>query len=138
MLFLHFRAVRKEAPPALRSGAPWCSSFPRKREPSGVRRTTSTLQTTLDPRFRGDDASVTNRRDASRLALGWLRHFVFWAPTSVSHLRNASTTALASNVGTCGYCASHPSYSGRPNSRIASWLSFGAIDSGTFFTDGPG
>ena len=30
------------------------------------------------------------------------------------------------------------SYSGRPNSLIASWLSFGAIDSGTSFTAGPG
>ena len=39
-------------------------------------------------------------------------------------------------------CAGTPSaifsYSGRPNSLIASWLSFGAIDSGTFFTAGPG
>ena len=33
---------------------------------------------------------------------------------------------------------SHCSYSGRPYSLIASWLSFGAIDSGTSFTAGPG
>jgi hypothetical protein len=31
------------------------ASFPRKREPSGVRHTIATFPKTLDPRFRGDD-----------------------------------------------------------------------------------
>ena len=58
-------------------------SFPRKREPSGVRGETATIPKTLDPRFRGDDGSVSicfHRRNASRgaideagwLAIGWL------------------------------------------------------------------
>jgi hypothetical protein len=34
---------------------------------------TATPQTTLDPRFRGDDASVAHRRDCSDVALGRLR-----------------------------------------------------------------
>src|SRR5437899_12765775 len=96
----------------------------------------------VDPAARGPRrvarAAVSDCRDSSRFALGHPRHFVFCAPTSVSQRRNASTTAFASSVGTCGYCASQPSYSDRPYSRIASWLSFGATDSGTFFTEGPG
>ena len=52
-------------------------------------------------------------------------------------MRNASTCAFASSDWVCGNSASHLSYSGRPNSLIASWLSFGAIDSDTFFTAGP-
>jgi hypothetical protein len=35
------------------------------------------IYTNMDPRLRGDDASVANRRDASRLALRRMRHFVF-------------------------------------------------------------
>jgi hypothetical protein len=36
-------------------------SFPRKREPSGVHGASATLPTTLDPRFRGDDAQHNRR-----------------------------------------------------------------------------
>src|SRR5437773_1688099 len=43
-------------------------SFPRKREPIFVH------GKPLDPRFRGDDAAVSDRCDATRLALGQLRH----------------------------------------------------------------
>jgi hypothetical protein len=36
----------------------------------------ATVKVKMDPRLRGDDASVANRRDASRLLLGRMRHFV--------------------------------------------------------------
>ena len=65
-------------------------------------------------------------------------HFVFCAPTCWSQMRNASTCALGTSDWVCGNCASQPSYSGRPNSLIASWLSFGAIASVTSLTAGPG
>jgi hypothetical protein len=45
---------------------------------------------------------------------------------------------LRRNDCVCGNCVSQPSYSGQPYSLIRSWLSFGAIDNGTFFTAGPG
>jgi hypothetical protein len=44
-------------------------SFPRKRESIGSLRN-------MDPRLRGDDASVSTRRDASRLALGRMHHLL--------------------------------------------------------------
>ena len=65
-------------------------------------------------------------------------YFVFCAPTCWSQILNASTCAEGGSDCVCGKSLSHASYSGRPNSLIASWLSFGAIDSGTFFTAGPG
>src|SRR5947209_7924966 len=65
-------------------------------------------------------------------------HLVFCVPTCWSQMRNASTICLESSGCACGNLAIHPSYSGRPNSLITSWLSFGAIDTGTFFTAGPG
>ena len=108
-------------------------SFPRKRESIFC-----SCHSDLDPRFRGMTHPFPIAPRPARGALGRMRHLVFCAPTSLSQRRYASTTAFASSVGTCGYCASHVSYSGRPNSLIASWLSFGAIDSGTFLTDGPG
>ena len=73
-------------------------SFPRKREPSVFRRKTldprfrgNDATTPLDPRFRGDDANVSNRCEASPLALGHLRHLAIptafiVAPRSVSDL----------------------------------------------------
>src|SRR6267154_530267 len=90
----------------------------------------------LDPRFRGDDAFVSDRCDAPRLALGQMRHLVFCAPTCWSQILNASTCAEGGNDCVCGKSLIQASYSGRPNSLIASWLSFGAIVSGTFFTAG--
>ena len=65
-------------------------------------------------------------------------HFVFCAPTCWSQIRNASTCALGGSDCVCGNSFSQPSYSGRPYSLIASCASFGAIDSDTFFTAGPG
>src|SRR6185503_5893734 len=99
------------------------------------------------------DASSIGATDARRAALlhrdgrpaetggphrDAITHLVFAAPTCWSHSRNISTCAFASSDCVCGNSESHLSYSGRPNSLIASWLSFGAIDSGTFFTAGPG
>src|SRR6266568_647209 len=64
------------------------SSFPRKREPSVV------APKSLDPRFHGDDASVSDRCDASRLALGQTRHF-FFAASAASRAVSFSYDALS-------------------------------------------
>src|SRR5262249_61402516 len=64
--------------------------------------------------------------------------FTFAPPTSWSHFLKAATWPLASSGVSSGAPAIICSYSGRPNSLIASWLSFGAIESGTSFTAGPG
>src|SRR4051812_44025195 len=65
-------------------------------------------------------------------------YFVFAAPTCWSQMRNASTIGLESRGCACGNLAIQPAYSSRPYSLITSWLSFGAIETGTFFTAGPG
>src|SRR5438105_5376766 len=64
--------------------------------------------------------------------------FTFAPPTSWSHFLKAATWPLASSGVSSGARAIICSYSGRPNCLIASWLSFGAIDSGTSLTAGPG
>src|SRR5204863_2265849 len=64
--------------------------------------------------------------------------FTFAPPTSWSHLLKAATWPLASSGVSSAARAIICSYSGRPNCLIASWLSFGAIDSGTSLTAGPG
>ena len=89
-------------------------------------------------RYARDDAAVSDRGPACRAALGHPCHFVFCAPTCWSQMRNASTCAAGGNDCVWGNSVSHLSYSGRPNSLMASWLSFGAIDSDTFLTAGPG
>src|SRR5205823_7337726 len=63
--------------------------------------------------------------------------FTFAPPISWSHFLKAATWPLASSGVSSGAPAISCSYSGRPNSLIASWLSFGAIESGTSFTAGP-
>ena len=65
-------------------------------------------------------------------------YLIFAAPMSSSHLRKAATWPFASSGISSGLSAIHFSYSGRPNSLIACWLSAGAIEIGTFFTAGPG
>src|SRR5213593_3244294 len=56
--------------------------------------------------------------DRGRLVV--VHHLVFCAPTCWSQMRNASTCALGSSDWVCGNCVSQASYSGRPNSLIAS------------------
>ncbi len=62
----------------------------------------------------------------------------FLAPIRSSQMRKAATSLSASSGVSSGLSAIHWSYCGRPNSLIASWLSCGAMDSGTSFTAGPG
>src|SRR6185312_4243930 len=64
--------------------------------------------------------------------------FTFAPPISRSHLSKAATSDLASSGTSRGLLAISCSYSGRPYSPSACWLSGGAIDSGTSLSAGPG
>ncbi len=65
-------------------------------------------------------------------------HFVFLAPICSSQRRKASTILSASSGSSLGALSISFSYSGRPNSFSALWLSSGAMLSGTSLTAGPG
>ena len=65
-------------------------------------------------------------------------HFAFFEPTSSSQRRKASTSLSGVSESSIGFSAISFAYSGRPNSAMMSWLYCGAIESGTFFTAGPG
>jgi len=65
-------------------------------------------------------------------------YLVLPLPISSSHLWNAATMVLASSGVSILLFLIKASYSGRPYSAIASWLSLGAMLSGTSLTAGPG
>ena len=76
-----------------------------------------------------------NARKSRDEAMGYLPTLL---PTCWSQRLNANTSLSASSGSSIGLSAISEAYSARPYSRIASWLSFGAISSGTPFTAGPG
>src|SRR5439155_349510 len=65
-------------------------------------------------------------------------HCVLPAPTLLSQMSNAVTSAFVSSGVSIGSFLMSSSKSGRTTDPTASWLSFGAICSVTFFTAGPG
>ena len=65
-------------------------------------------------------------------------HCVLPAPTLLSQMSNAVTSAFVSSGVSIGSFLMRSSKSGRTTDPTASWLSFGAIASVTFLTAGPG
>ncbi len=80
-----------------------------------------------------DEACKVFQRASCRAAV-----YRIFAPTSLSHMSNASTSGFASSWDALGYCSTALSYAGRMTGLIRSWLPRGAMLRGTPRMAGPG
>ena len=90
------------------------------------------------PKSRPTPSSRSPRKSCGASAMACRLYLRFAPPTCSSQSRNAKTSLSGVSGSSIGLSAISSAYSGRPNSLMASWLSCGAMASGTSFRAGPG